>query len=307
MTLNAMKLTVLLDRVADSFGRGEVVAPTTLLVEELRVICREVPKEIWLNELVPACQSHPLHALLLEDPYTRRAFEKPRGYAGDAEMLDFVYTGIPPEGTTGLGRQIFQVTTRGPNGLSVIARRDLIGEKIDAATRWGIPAILSVGCGHLREARLAHSIRPGWIGTFYAFDQDEYSVAMVKQELSTYGVQAICCSIGSLVRGERRLGGLSLIYASGLYDYLSDRLAKRLTCSLFAMLDPGGRLLIANFAPDSHGRGYMEAVMDWKLLYRDEWAMEALAGTLPKNQVSECSVYRDTHRNIIFLELARQG
>ena len=31
----------------------------------------------------------PIFALCQEDPYTRRAFEKPRGYAGDAVMLDF--------------------------------------------------------------------------------------------------------------------------------------------------------------------------------------------------------------------------
>jgi hypothetical protein len=307
MTPNAKHLPALLDRVAASFGQGTVVAPTALLVEELGAIRRTVPSEKWLKELVPACQCHPLHRLLLQDPYTRRAFEKPRGYAGDAEMLDFVYRGIPPEGTTGLGRQLFQVTTRSPNGLSVLARRDLIAAKIDAAARRGTPAILSVGCGHLREAQQARSIRPGWNGTFHAIDQDERSVAVVEQELSSFGVQAVCCSIGPLIRGERRLAGLTLSYASGLYDYLSDRLAIRLTRTLFTMLNPGGRLLIANFAPDSHGRGYMEAVMDWKLLYRDEEEMATLADAVPNNQIAERSVYRDPCRNIVFLELVRHG
>src|SRR5215475_11877146 len=37
------------------------------------------------------CKSHPFAELVLQDPYSRRAREKPRGYAGDAVMLDYIY------------------------------------------------------------------------------------------------------------------------------------------------------------------------------------------------------------------------
>ncbi len=43
----------------------------------------------------------------------------------------------------------------------------------------------------------------------------------------------------------------------------------------------GGMLLIANFTPDSHGRGYMEAFMDWQLIYRDESQLYSLAAEGP--------------------------
>jgi len=44
-----------------------------------------------LAEFKSACQDHPIAKIILEDPYVRRAFDKPRGYAGDAVMLDFIY------------------------------------------------------------------------------------------------------------------------------------------------------------------------------------------------------------------------
>ena len=47
-----------------------------------------------LAEFKSACQDHPIAKIVLEDPedpYVRRAFDKPRGYAGDAIMLDFIY------------------------------------------------------------------------------------------------------------------------------------------------------------------------------------------------------------------------
>ena len=36
------------------------------------------------------CLRHPLRALLHQDPFTYRAFSKPRGYSGDAVLLDLV-------------------------------------------------------------------------------------------------------------------------------------------------------------------------------------------------------------------------
>ena len=46
--------------------------------------------EEW-DAIVDRCLGHPLNGLLQQDPFTCRAFEKPRGYAGDAELIDFIY------------------------------------------------------------------------------------------------------------------------------------------------------------------------------------------------------------------------
>jgi len=40
-----------------------------------------------LAQEVKTCVEHPIRELIHEDPFTRRAFEKPRGYDGDTELL----------------------------------------------------------------------------------------------------------------------------------------------------------------------------------------------------------------------------
>ena len=40
--------------------------------------------------------THPLGELLHRDPFTRRGFDKPRGYAGDAVLIDYLYATAPP-------------------------------------------------------------------------------------------------------------------------------------------------------------------------------------------------------------------
>src|ERR1700730_8656601 len=41
------------------------------------------------TEFVGMCLAHPLRELVHQDPFTYRTFSKPRGYAGDAVMLDY--------------------------------------------------------------------------------------------------------------------------------------------------------------------------------------------------------------------------
>src|SRR5690606_9197406 len=100
---------------------------------------------------------HPLKELLHEDPFTRRAFTKPRGYAGDAPLLDFIYGREEhwpvPEGTTPRGRMIFEYTTMAPASAGSRARRGFVADKIDElAVQVDQPHLLSIACGHLREA-----------------------------------------------------------------------------------------------------------------------------------------------------------
>jgi hypothetical protein len=259
----------------------------------------------WL-EIKSFCLTHPIRELLHQDPYTRRAYEKPRGYAGDAVMLDYVYGSTPPEGASPLGCRIFSGTTGLSNGLSVIARRDLLSQQIDElAAKRQHPRIVSFACGHLREGQRAQAVRAGAIGALYAIDQDQESLDIVKREQGLYGVTTMHASVVSLIRGKLKLDNIDFAYAAGLYDYLSDGVAAKTTKVLFDMLASEGRLLIANFMPESHGRGYMDAFMDWSLIYRTEEQLRQVMSLVPLSFVASHRLWRDQFGNIAYLEIVR--
>src|SRR5262249_5614371 len=60
-------------------------------VDALDYLRRDVGPAEWTRLIADVIAPHPVVAQLLEEPFTRRAFEKPRGYAGDAVMLDLAY------------------------------------------------------------------------------------------------------------------------------------------------------------------------------------------------------------------------
>jgi extracellular factor (EF) 3-hydroxypalmitic acid methyl ester biosynthesis protein len=299
-------ISSLLDHTHGRLLQGDVAEAIRHLIDRLREHRLAVSKEVWDRDVKPVCLGHAVRRLLHQDPYTLRAFEKPRGYAGDAVMLDYVYSRVAPAETTPLGRQVFESTTGGPNGRSVVARRDILSELIDeVAVVTARPRILSVACGHLREAQHSAAVREGRVGEFIALDQDRESLAVVEREQGGHGVTTLHASVRSLLSKNVSFTGLNLVYASGLYDYLSDATATRLTGIMFAMLTSGGKLLIANYSPDSHGRGYMEGFMDWRLTYRGEEEMVELGGDIPGEAVRSKRVFRDPLRNIVFLEITR--
>lgn len=55
-----------------------------------------------------AYMDHPLRSIMLEDPYIARCVAKPRGYAGDAELIDLIYDRQPPAKVTRRGLRIFE-------------------------------------------------------------------------------------------------------------------------------------------------------------------------------------------------------
>jgi hypothetical protein len=69
-----------------------------------------------------------------------------------------------------------------------------------------------------------------------------------------------------------------------LYDYLDERLATALTARLVAGLRPDGELLITNLTPANPEIAFMEVVMDWWMVYRDEHALGALVQAVAAEQ-----------------------
>jgi extracellular factor (EF) 3-hydroxypalmitic acid methyl ester biosynthesis protein len=304
--------TTLLDRIERRFveDAGSIDDIMTDLMSELWILRRDADHELW-EQILRLCAAHPLREIIHQDPFSARSFNKPRGYAGDAVMIDFIYSQNcrrldEQEPVTPLGEAIFRYNSNTPACAAVRTRRDLVASMIDQICSISDhPRILSVACGHLREATLCRSVSSGNAGPIVALDQDQLSISVVDREVSEYGVVPICNSIKALFRGELAREKFDFIYSTGLYDYLDDRIAGRLTSRLFDMLNPGGRLLVANFVPDIWGAAYMEAFMDWRLIYRTSRQLDAMASDIPNSEIARRLTFTEKNSNIVFLEITR--
>ena len=300
----------LLDRAAAQVAAGEAVAAFRLLTPPLSALWSEARATGQAEAMRHWCQAHPLHGLLMQDPFTHRAVTKPRGYAGDAVMMDFIYDGQAPAGTSALGAGVFRATTRAGMGLSVRYRRQLLQSLIDHTVVGHERArMLSVAAGHCRELQGSLVESDGFGGEFVALDQDPLSCQEIARAHAGHAVRVVNQGVRELAGSAQgsaladALGSFDLIYSAGLYDYLPDALARRLTRRLLSLLRPGGRLLIANFVPGGSGRGYMELFMDWTLVLRTEAQMRELAAAAG---AAHASTFADPQRNVVYAELWRE-
>jgi cyclopropane fatty-acyl-phospholipid synthase-like methyltransferase len=163
------------------------------------------------------------------------------------------------------------------------------------------PRVLSVACGHLREAGLSKALAAGKVAEWLAIDQDEKSLDVINRDYGHLAVTTRHDSVKQiLVRGLNDWG-FDVIYAAGLFDYLSQPVGRRLCDVLFAALNPGGRLLAANFRPGIKDAGYMEAFMDWFLIYRTEAQVRDLTFGIPTSELSDIQSWADSEQNVVYV------
>jgi hypothetical protein len=298
--------TEVLDTTHAAIVGGQVHQAMAGLRRSLRTLRSAMPPDDWalVGEQV---RRHPLHDLLLESPFTRRAFEKPRGYAGDAVLMDLIYgKAHPGDELSPLGGMLYGYEFDSPCFQSVRTRRAVLAREIDsvAATRPN-PRVLSVASGHLREIEWSAAARAGTV-EITAIDQDRDSLACIDEQYGRYGVSTRPATIGDLLRRTVRFQEQDLVYAAGLYDYLEDDLARTLTAALFRALAPGGRLLIANFTPDTYDAAFMESIMDWRLIYRSPDEVRALASGIAPADVASIEQFDDENRHVTYMRVVRR-
>jgi extracellular factor (EF) 3-hydroxypalmitic acid methyl ester biosynthesis protein len=224
------------DIAAKLYKNGDVAETMGLLFSELQERRDHLSLESWKQFITMNCHQHPLLDLLHQDPFSSRAFLKPRGYAGDAEMLDLIYAiedgeTLPAlQRSSELGRRIYHATANQAAARAVRSRRWIIVDTLNELTaRMAGPHVLSLACGHLREARHCSALLQGRFGRFVAADQDRESLLVVEREVGGLGVEAVATSVRTILKGQVSLGSFDFIYASGLYDYLPQAAAQRLT------------------------------------------------------------------------------
>lgn len=269
---------------------------------------QELGADRW-QELVSRCRLHPLRGLLHEDPFTSRAFSKPRGYAGDAVLMDYLYGSEerwPAPESTRMGRHVFDYTTSAPAAEGVRARRGFVADFLDdLANKKSRPEVLSIAAGHLREAELSAAVRRRKFGRFVALDADETSLREIRTNYGHYGVETVHARFRDLITNHLSVGTFDCIYATGLFDYLAQTTGQRLVRTLFRALNPGGVLVVANFMPGIRDVGYMEAFMAWDLVYRSRVEMVDLTAAIPESRIRDVRVFAEECQNIIFMELTK--
>ena len=287
-----------LDRYLQRLNHEPSAAVVDEMIRDLGLFYDVAARSDSLDQFRDACQRHPLHKIALEDPFTERAFTKPRGYAGDAVMLDYIYR-PGKKASSETGSAINFVTTGVSTAKSITWRRDHLGTEIAKTVRSTRNArILSVASGHLRELDVVRATVEQRDFEIVALDQDGESLQEAVNSNPDFNVRPLNKSISHIFKAQDD-AKYDLIYSAGLFDYLPAKTASGLLDRLLGMLAPSGRLIIGNYAPENYGRGYMEGMMGWSLLYRSEAELEAL---LQSNR--ECRVYRDDPGNVVYLEVS---
>ena len=309
------ELSSVLDGWEKNFNSMPPDEAVEIVINDLREIRQNLNMKDWSSFSTKSCRNHPLISRIHRDPFTKRAYDKPRGYPGDAKLLDYIYSltddSLPvnfdelEEDDLKLHRRV----NSHPAASSVRERRNILAERLEETSLSNNDArIVSIACGHLREALNSESIMNGKFGKFTALDMDERSLDVVKDVLTDTGGESevIDSPIKNILNGTVTFKDQDLVYAAGLYDYLQDPVASKLTTMMFEMLRPGGKVIVANYLPGIPDAGYMEAYMDWWLIYRDKEKMLQLVESGIEGDIEAITTFTEPNENIIFLEITRK-
>lgn len=306
------QLALILDLAHQAFIKQEPAASTvSRLAGRLHELRRETATAVW-QQLVPLAQQHRVSEYLMQDPFTRWSFEKPRGYSGDATLLDIYYKHSSADeivaSSTTLGQEIYAYTSEAASSVAGRERRHILARTVDeTAARIDNAEVLAIACGHLREAEFSVALAEGKLKRWVGLDQDPVSVGTVNRDLAGTKVEAVDGSVRGLLRRAYPLGTFDLVYASGLYDYLPRAIGIRLFQRAMEMVKPGGEFLFANFSDEITTDGYMETFMDWPLILRsadDMW--DIINSAVDRNSV-EAQVYYGSNRNVVYGKVRKRS
>jgi extracellular factor (EF) 3-hydroxypalmitic acid methyl ester biosynthesis protein len=235
-------------------------------------------------------------SVILASEFIKRSNLKPRGYAGDAEMMRMIYEHRP------MGRFLFNQLVHlhpvsHPGAEAVRNRRRLVPRvmrELLAARPTAVPfRAFSVAAGPAWELQdVVQGPEDAGRVEVTLLDQDPEALTLARTGVARLEkavgaplrVEYVADSVRTMLRGRdlaERLGRFHFIYSMGLFDYLTPPVARAVLARLYDLLEPGGVLLVGNYHARNPSRLYMEYWLDWRLYHRTEATFLELAEDLP--------------------------
>lgn len=253
----------------------------------------------------------PVLSLLRAGPFFQRTYDWPRGYAGDFETVEYLC--YPQQFCTtrpsfaGLVHNYVLTSQATQQHRNKIVKQALMvletAVDADAGTR-----ILSTACGGCPDLRMVLPMLRDFPGTFVLVDTDADALEYARGKL---GALAEKCEFvhqnamryvrHAAQRGEK----FDLVYAGGLFDYLSDDKVSFIVRTAWEqLLKPGGRLLFTNLADEHLHRYTIEYCTQWQLILRSEQSVRELCARLGIDP-SLVTMERDSTGITLLVEIRR--
>lgn len=228
-------------------------------------------KRIFINRI---------RKIFLRGEYIVWSLNKPYGYAGDFKIIDDIYQNNPT--TTGFDRlfdnyfQMSAISVAVRNRKEDFKRLIIDFIKNRRAKKVRIMDLASGPCRDIKEILALHNSLCQK-AVFDCYDSDERAIKYAQNLLREYrNINFTKLNIVRLAFKKDVTSFINkrydLIYATGLFDYFSGRLAVAIVQNLRKLLLPYGILAISNVRdkysnPSVH---FMEWVGDWNLVYRTD-------------------------------------
>ncbi|MEP2777353.1 MAG: class I SAM-dependent methyltransferase [Luteolibacter sp.] len=306
------------DMEREIFSKVEtrVVEEVIPSMERFEIVAKEVGDEAM--SVHKSYVRRQLHPIVLCSPFLYRTYTKPLGYAGDYEMVNMMLRD-PYEGSSAFAKILNYALL---NTEPVVAHRNRIDFLVEFLRKEcirrvskGKTRVFNLACGPAVEIqRFLRECDESDLAEIDLLDFNaetlEYTRDRINESKMAGGretqVRYFQRSVHQLLRaatqgGEDAFKDYDVVYCAGLFDYLSQRVCKRLVELFCTMVRPGGRVIVTNVAAANPRKAWMEYVMEWNLIYRDEAEMNDL---IPDNQpVVSTSVQADSTGVNLFLDI----
>jgi extracellular factor (EF) 3-hydroxypalmitic acid methyl ester biosynthesis protein len=263
-----------------------------------------------------------IHPLVLCSPFVHRAFQKPMGYAGDYETINMILND-PFIGGSLFAKIINFCFWSQPPAEAHRNRITYLNNCLIEETQrvWEnekrVNKVFNLGCGPAKEIQnfLTHDLADFTDLTLVDFNTETLTFAekiledIRQQQGKKTALKTVKMSVHQILKESGKTSDLlvsqkyDLVYCAGLFDYLSDRVCKRMVEIFYEMVAPGGLLIVTNVDASNPIHNILEYILEWHLNYRDAKQMGQL---IPSHvQVQDTKIKRDPTGVNIFLEIRK--
>jgi extracellular factor (EF) 3-hydroxypalmitic acid methyl ester biosynthesis protein len=289
------------------------------LFERFEKISSHIPDD--LQSIHRSYTKRQIHPIILCSPFVYRSFQKPLGYAGDYEMVSMMLRD-PYEGSSLFAKMVnYWFISAPPCEAHRNRIKYLVGKLGDETQRVvrekRIARILDMACGPAQEVQnfLTQNDLCDY-AQFELLDFNDETLAFTGNALEEIKrkyrrrtpVKMVKKSVNHILKeafkgvpdGE---GTYDFIYCAGLFDYLEDRICKKMMDYFYGLLAPGGLLLATNVTPSNPFRKVMESFMEWHLIYRSEDQIRVLKPDLAPE--GSCEIRTEVTGVNVFIEIRK--